>query len=39
MINVAVREALEKVSLADIESPMVMFPAINNEDKVPRDQA
>lgn len=39
LINVAVSQALEKVSLADIESPMAMFPAIDNQDKAPRDQA
>ncbi len=38
LINDVVREALEKVSLADIESPMVMFPALGNEDQFPRNQ-
>lgn len=38
LINAAVSQALEKVSLSDLESTMVMFPDPGNEDQFPRDQ-
>ncbi len=38
LINSTVREALEQVSLADLEAKMVMFPPLDNEDEFPRNQ-
>ncbi len=38
LINTTVREALEKVSLADIEDRMIMFPPLDDEDEFPRGQ-